>query len=81
MKRDGNGYTLSTGKEFYANGGILGIAEDGVYEGYDGTIETHDYDEDWYSDGIDVRLTQEEAVEIAECAKAMWDAWLERRWK
>jgi hypothetical protein len=35
-------YTLSTGRRFYANGGILGLSpESGVLcEGYDGNIET-----------------------------------------
>jgi hypothetical protein len=42
-----NGYTLTTGRRFSANRGIVGIDPDGaISEGYDGGIElTRDWDE------------------------------------
>ena len=78
MTRDGDGYTLSTGKKFYANNSLLSVGDDGIYEGYDGIVELDDY-YDEFSDRK--RFTLEEAREVAEYAKAMWDAWLARRTK
>lgn len=77
MRREGNHYVLSTGKKFYANNGILGIGEDGVYEGCDGDVE---YGPGYGDEDLDRdRFTPEEAREVAEYAKKMWDEWLEER--
>jgi hypothetical protein len=41
MRREKSGYTLSTGRSFYANGEIIGIDPDlQTYTGYDGTLNT-----------------------------------------
>lgn len=44
-----NTYTLTTGRRFYANNGIIGIDANGsVSEGYDGGVETErDWDEEF----------------------------------
>ena len=54
-------FKLSTGKEFYAHGNILGLCDDvgSIYTGYDG--------------GEDVKkFTKEEQIEIAEYMIDMW---------
>lgn len=65
---------LSTGKEIYANNGILGINPDADYisEGYDGGVcgvVTGEYDED---------LTADEKIEIANIAIKRWEAFKEK---
>ena len=40
MTRNRDTFTLSTGRTFYANRGILGISDDlGITEGYDGGVQ------------------------------------------
>ncbi len=45
MERFGERYRLSTGREFGANDGILGLGPDGVYQGYDGIVFLEAMDE------------------------------------
>ena len=50
MERTADGYRLSSGREFYANDGLVSIArnDDGTFsirEGYDGGIDGLDEDE------------------------------------
>lgn len=75
MERIDDTYRISTGKEFYANRGILGlnIEEDKVfgsylYDGYDGF--------NW-TDGSknSLELTQEERKEIADYMINLWKQW------
>lgn len=59
-----DGYKLSTGKEFYANCGILGLAPDGdVTEGYDGTVAGRS------------EFTPDERREIADVMIKAWKEW------
>ena len=60
MKRIEDGYVLSTGKEFYANNGIIGIREGScLFDGSDGSID-------------EKKLTSEEMVEIADYMIDVW---------
>lgn len=76
------GFVLSSGREIYANRGLLSINEDGdVHEGYDGEIENAEpvdpADVELY--GCDPQLTQAERAEIADYVCALWRAWAEPR--
>lgn len=70
-------YTLSSGRTFYANCGIIGLspefAADGVMfaEGYDG----HDYTRKRYFDDPTNEWTQAERLELAEHMAALWMQW------
>lgn len=56
-------YKLSSGKEFYANHGIIGIAPDlEISEGYDG--------------GLSWQFTKEDKREIAEYMIKLWERFL-----
>ena len=59
-------YTLSSGRTFYANGGVLGIGSDceHVMEGWDGGART----DDW---------TPEERRELADEMKRRWERFAE----
>ena len=54
-------FKLSTGKEFYAHGNILGLCDDviAIYNGYDG------------GDDLD-KFTKEEIAEIADYMIDLW---------
>jgi len=71
------GYRLSSGREFYANGQILGITRDGrLTEGYDSEIELEWRDpegEEW----SDTPFTVAERREIADYMVARWLVWAE----
>ena len=59
-----DGFVFSTGKEIYANRGIIGLSEPGKYgwevsEGYDGGIEIDD-------------LTEGEKIELADYMISLW---------
>lgn len=57
-------FIFSTGREFYCNQGIIGIAEDlDISEGYDGGIHW----EHW---------AQEERQELRDYVVALWDKWV-----
>lgn len=62
-------YTLSTGKNFYANCGIIGISKNEkgifVHEGYDGSIN-YPWEENF---------TKEERREIANFVINLWNEW------
>lgn len=65
-------YQLSTGREFCANVGSIGISPDGtVFTGYDDQI---DFSPDFYGDARDgdYRWTQAEKVELANVMIARW---------
>ena len=72
MKQAGdNTYRLKSGREFYANRWILGLApdDDSLFHGYDGEAwiyESHNYSQEF---------TPEERKEIAEYMVRMWRAW------
>ena len=69
MKQNGDQYTLSSGREFYANRGILGVGPDGdVSEGYDGGLYPERSKGDRNKD-----FTPEERREIADFAIAAWE--------
>lgn len=63
MKKTGNGFRLSTGKEFYANRHILGLGYFQkslvIFEGYDGGVDAKNF-------------SQEEKKEIAEYMIDLW---------
>lgn len=72
-QQDRDTYVLSTGREFYANNGIIGLGpadDDEPSEGYDGGISTVDYEDGW---------TAAECVELADAMIARWQAWKVRR--
>ena len=76
MERSDKGYRLSTGREFYANGGILGIKPDDptiCTEGYDGGVMESWPREHWM-DAADAEpsFTLEERAEIADHMIALW---------
>ena len=63
MRQEGDGYVLSSGRTFYANNGIIGIAPGlDISEGYDGGIE-----EEYF--------TKEENREIAIFMIMLWTKW------
>jgi len=71
---DRDHYRLSTGRMFYANGGIIGLSPEhttrSVSEGYDGAIymgDEHDEPED--------RWTPAERQELAAYMVALWTRW------
>ena len=69
-----DGFRLTTGKEFYANGSILGLSPTSLdlCEGYDGIVEM---------DGAEPegRFTDAERQEIANYMISVWRAWAEPR--
>lgn len=81
MQYKNNEYTLSTGKKFYANNGILGLNPDGTefYEGYDGDVETPWTEPLDCDDDDDPRIgnifTPEERKEIADEMIKRWEQW------
>jgi hypothetical protein len=73
MTYDGeDNYTLSTGRTFYANNGIIGLApdDDDPHEGYDGSIRTTGYEE-----GDESTWSQAERRELADEMIRRWNAW------
>lgn len=78
-------YRLSTGREFYANAGIVGMSPrtiDGDFgdfepnaipEGYDGGITM------WDQDDPSKRWTDAELTELHDFMIGMWSEWLRRR--
>jgi hypothetical protein len=63
MEITGDTIVLESGKEIYANNGIIGIDSGfNLYSGYDGMILDHE----WYDPSIGDDLTPEEVVEIAD---------------
>lgn len=68
-------YTLSTGKTFYANNGILGLSieGDGLYEGYDSGVHV---DETSPPGPVDEQqFTPREKQEIAIVMIKRWQRW------
>jgi hypothetical protein len=67
-------YTLTTGRRFYANGGIIGINEHGdISEGYDGGVELkRDWDEEFHA------WTDDERAELADEMVRRWTRFRER---
>jgi len=67
-------YTLSTGRRFYANNGILGLApaDATLWEGYDGAIT--DEDDETEPDPTK-RLSPVERREIATAMMERWRLW------
>ena len=64
MRVNGERFIFSTGKEVYANNGIIGLCEPGkwgwdVTEGYDGGIDMDDF-------------TKEEKIELADYMLSLW---------
>jgi hypothetical protein len=76
MERTGDGYRLSTGKEFYANLGLLSVhpADPMVCsEGYDGGVAESQVREEWEDDAESAeKFTPAERREIAEFMIALW---------
>ncbi len=81
MKPGDDGFVLSTGRTFYANRLILGLAPDGdvVYEGYDGIVEATRARDDWENEGAEPPFTPAERREIAEYMIERWRAWGARK--
>ena len=68
MKTECDTVTLSSGRQFYAYGCILGIDEDlTIYNGYDGFLR-EDLDDD-------KPLTADERREIADHMIELWTKW------
>jgi len=74
MKIEGGTVTLSSGRTFEANRGLLSLSEDGVvHDGYDGSF---DFLPDDIRDDDDMQpWTPAERREIAEYMVARWAAW------
>ena len=77
-----NGYILSSGREVYANHGLLSIIRDDdepggfeVGEGYDGTVAV-DGIQDWSTPGAwsEPPWTPEERAEVADHMIALWQS-------
>ena len=85
---------LSTGKKIYANCGIVGISDDlGVYDGYDGNIDSSEGD--WFYDlPLETRrktmlatgfpseneyISEEEKIELAEYIITLWNKYIEKQ--
>ena len=83
MKFDGDDiYTLSTGRTFYANNGILGIDPKlRIFDGYDGEFHQENNPRDDEADYPDVRWTQAERAEIAAEMVRRWTEWGKMRCK
>lgn len=76
MKREGDYLILSSGRRLYANGGILGMSENGagrleVTEGYDGVLDMPDYND------YTTSLSLAEQLEVAEYAIGLWRQYAE----
>lgn len=73
MTVQGDRVTFSSGKEFRANRGIVGLAPDSaaVYDGYDGTFACGE-------DG-QTSLSLDECKELAEYMTDLWSKWLSQR--
>jgi len=73
MKRTNeNEYTLSTGRTFYANCGIIGLSPEGdITEGYDGFVDRHPQ----AFPAADPAFTPEEKAEIADFMIQQWEAY------
>lgn len=70
MKRDNDGYLLSTGRHIYANVGYIGINDKlEVSEGYDSTVRLFDKAEEW---DHHEQLTPEEQVEVCDYMIELW---------
>ncbi len=70
-------YTLSTGRKFYANNGILGLGpelDDLLSEGYDGTV----WEDDERRDPDYKTFTKAERREIAAAMIDRWKRWAKR---
>ncbi len=72
MKVEKDKIIFSSGKEDYANRGIIGLSEPSeegwvISEGYDGFI----YDDCW-EDAYDEKLTREEKIELADYMITLW---------
>lgn len=77
MERTGEGYRLSTGREFPANQGILGLAPGGTLtDGYDSIVE-YDPPPDWWDDpeSPHARFSAAERREIADYMISAWQQW------
>ena len=74
------GFRLTSGKEFYANGGILGLSPTSLdlCEGYDGIVEMVGPNEKPYPDA-EVVFTDAERQEIADYMISLWRAWAKPR--
>lgn len=75
FNEDTDEYTLSTGRTFYANNGVLGLGADekapidGLSEGYDGGIDlVCEWDDEF------VPWTAEERAEVADAMIRSWEA-------
>ena len=71
-------YELSTGKTFYANCGIIGLApgKDAISEGYDGTVyypHERENPSEWPG-----ALTDAERLEIAQFMIKLWEEYMVR---
>lgn len=80
MERIVDGYRLSTGREFYANRGIVGLSDsddENVTEGYDGGIDMDASGEgqEWGQSA----WSEAERHELADYMIEKWTRWKERR--
>lgn len=75
MEPTDEGFKLSTGREFYAYAGILGLNEDcmSLFYGFDGDV----WEGSKHNQGSphSIPFTVEERREIADYMKARWDQW------
>lgn len=77
MKIENDKVIFSTGKEKYANCGIIGLSpEMTISEGYDGGF--HSQRESWMDDEDFDGLTKAEQIELAEYMIAAWMKFKER---
>jgi hypothetical protein len=77
-QKDRDTYVLSSGREFYANGGIIGLSpkERDVYHGYDGNVLYDNGAETSYTDQDSQPWTRDEKLELADYMIDLWSNWL-----
>jgi hypothetical protein len=67
MRIEGDTIIFSSGREFYANRGVIGLSDDlYVSQGYDGGLDA------WPSEGTTHFMTPEERRELADYMIALW---------
>lgn len=76
MTRDGDRLMLASGRQFYANSGILGLSDKlAITEGYDGGVREDRHRDADVDEDVDMPFTVEERAEIAAYMVALWQQW------
>ena len=68
-------YTLSTGREFNANLGLISVDDNGtLYEGYDASLDVNGHSDPQPDDPASQPWTREERIELADFMIERWQA-------